>query len=117
MAADSAATAKMGPDPVKRARRIALAKQPAFLKSRRSVPALIVRMKKAAKEANVAEPVFELSGFFKVTFKRADSEIFIGRQSAVNRPSIGRYRMRRPIKNERLLPSLKNTVERKRVIL
>jgi ATP-dependent DNA helicase RecG len=50
----------------------------------------IVRMKKAAKEANVAEPVFELSGFFKVTFKRAGSETSIGRQSAANRPPIGR---------------------------
>ena len=30
----------------------------------------IMRMKKAAKEANVAEPEFELSGFFKTTFKR-----------------------------------------------
>jgi ATP-dependent DNA helicase RecG len=30
----------------------------------------IMRLKYAAKEANVAEPQFELSGFFKVTFKR-----------------------------------------------
>ena len=30
----------------------------------------IVRMKNAAKEAKVAEPEFELSGFFKVTFRR-----------------------------------------------
>lgn len=30
----------------------------------------IMRMRNAAKEAKIAEPVFELSGFFKVTFKR-----------------------------------------------
>lgn len=30
----------------------------------------IVRMKNATKDAHVAEPVFELTGFFKVTFKR-----------------------------------------------
>jgi predicted HTH transcriptional regulator len=30
----------------------------------------IMRMRNAAKEANVAEPVFELNNFFKVTFKR-----------------------------------------------
>lgn len=46
----------------------------------------IMRMKNAAKEAKIAEPEFELSGFFKVTFKRDLSEISIGRQSAVNRP-------------------------------
>jgi ATP-dependent DNA helicase RecG len=31
----------------------------------------IMRMKSAAKEAKVSEPEFELSGFFKVTFKRS----------------------------------------------
>jgi ATP-dependent DNA helicase RecG len=46
----------------------------------------IERMKNAAKEANVDEPVFELSGFFKVTFKRNEPGTAIGRQSAVNRP-------------------------------
>jgi len=46
----------------------------------------IERMKDAAREAEVAEPEFELSGFFKVTFKRNAAEISIGRQSAVNRP-------------------------------
>lgn len=30
----------------------------------------IMRMKNAAREANIAEPEFELSDFFKVTFKR-----------------------------------------------
>jgi ATP-dependent DNA helicase RecG len=30
----------------------------------------IMRMKNAARNAQVAEPVFELSGFFKVSFKR-----------------------------------------------
>lgn len=30
----------------------------------------IVRMKNATRAAHVAEPVFELTGFFKVTFKR-----------------------------------------------
>jgi ATP-dependent DNA helicase RecG len=30
----------------------------------------IMRMRNAAKEASVAEPVFELAGFFKVTFRR-----------------------------------------------
>jgi predicted HTH transcriptional regulator len=34
----------------------------------------IVRMKNAAKEANVAEPEFEFTGFFKVTFKRTSLE-------------------------------------------
>ncbi|MDR1163497.1 MAG: putative DNA binding domain-containing protein [Candidatus Accumulibacter sp.] len=50
----------------------------------------IVRMKKAAKEANIAEPVFELSGFFKVTFKRTVPKTSIGHQSVANRPPIGR---------------------------
>ena len=43
-------------------------------------------MKDATREANVAEPKFELSGFFKVTFKRNAAEISIGRQSVANRP-------------------------------
>ena len=42
----------------------------------------IERMKDAAREANVAEPEFELSGFFKVTFKRNAADISIDRQSA-----------------------------------
>ena len=46
----------------------------------------IERMKDAAREANVAEPEFEFSGFFKVAFKRNAADIPIGRQSAVNRP-------------------------------
>ena len=46
----------------------------------------IERMKDAAREAEVAEPEFEFSGFFKVTFKRNATEISIDRQSAVNRP-------------------------------
>ena len=46
----------------------------------------IMRMKNAAKEAKVSEPAFEFSGFFKVTFKRAESGNSIGRQSVANRP-------------------------------
>ncbi|MDR0652652.1 MAG: putative DNA binding domain-containing protein [Synergistaceae bacterium] len=34
----------------------------------------IMRMRNAAKEADVAEPQFEMSGFFKVTFKRNDTQ-------------------------------------------
>ena len=33
----------------------------------------IRRMRNATREANVAEPEFEFSGFFKVTFKRDES--------------------------------------------
>jgi ATP-dependent DNA helicase RecG len=42
----------------------------------------IERMKRAAREANVAESAFELFGFFRVTFKRPESDSIIGRQSA-----------------------------------
>ena len=45
----------------------------------------IKRMRNAAREANVAEPEFELSGFFKVTFKRNEADVLSGRQSVVNR--------------------------------
>jgi ATP-dependent DNA helicase RecG len=45
----------------------------------------IKRMRNATREANVAEPVFELTGFFKVTFKRNELENSIGRQSVANR--------------------------------
>ncbi|MCL2194120.1 MAG: hypothetical protein FWB78_12100 [Treponema sp.] len=33
----------------------------------------IMRMKNAAKEANIAEPKFELGDFFKATFKRSEA--------------------------------------------
>jgi ATP-dependent DNA helicase RecG len=46
----------------------------------------IIRMKNAAMEANVAEPEFELSGFFKVTFKRNEADISIACQSITNQP-------------------------------
>ena len=46
----------------------------------------IERMKDATREANVSEPEFEFSGFFKVIFKRNEPDIPIDRQSAVNRP-------------------------------
>jgi ATP-dependent DNA helicase RecG len=46
----------------------------------------IRRMRNATREANVAEPEFEFTGFFKVTFKRSENDISIGRQSAANRP-------------------------------
>jgi ATP-dependent DNA helicase RecG len=51
----------------------------------------IIRMRNATREANVAEPLFDFSGFFKATFKRshAQSTVSIGTQSAVNRHSIG----------------------------
>jgi len=45
----------------------------------------IGRMRDATRKANVAEPVFEFDGFFKVTFKRNPSDTSIGRQSATNR--------------------------------
>ena len=45
----------------------------------------IRRMINATREANVAEPEFEFSGFFKVTFKRNDAAFSIGRQSVANR--------------------------------
>ena len=45
----------------------------------------IMRMRKATREAQVAEPEFELSSFFKVTFRRNNSGIHIGFQSASNR--------------------------------
>ena len=41
----------------------------------------IRRMRNAAREANVAEPEFEFTGFFKVTFKRNEIDNSIGRQS------------------------------------
>lgn len=43
----------------------------------------IIRMKNAALEANIAAPEFELSGFFKVTFKR-NTAASIGRQSVTS---------------------------------
>ena len=46
----------------------------------------IKRMRNAARDAQVAEPEFELSGFFKVTFKRTEPDTLISRQSAANRP-------------------------------
>jgi len=50
----------------------------------------IIRMKKAAKDAKVAMPKFELENFFKVSFERNDENISISHQSAANRPqSIG----------------------------
>jgi ATP-dependent DNA helicase RecG len=45
----------------------------------------IRRMRNATREAQVAEPEFELTGFFKVTFKRNPIDISIGRQSTANR--------------------------------
>jgi len=45
----------------------------------------IQRMRNAAREANVAEPEFEFTDFFKVTFKRNENTVSIGRQSAANR--------------------------------
>jgi len=45
----------------------------------------IKRMINATKEAHVPEPEFELTGFFKVTFRRNNPDVSIGRQSAVNR--------------------------------
>ena len=45
----------------------------------------IRRMRNATRKAQVAEPEFELSDFFKVTFRRNNHDISIGRQSAANR--------------------------------
>jgi predicted HTH transcriptional regulator len=42
-------------------------------------------MRNAAREANIAEPKFEFTGFFKVTFKRNEADVSIGNQSAINR--------------------------------
>jgi len=44
----------------------------------------IMRMKRAAKEAKIAEPEFEFSGFFKVTFKRSVVQsIDVGDEQAI----------------------------------
>lgn len=45
----------------------------------------IIRMKNATREAKVAEPVFELSSFFKVTFKRnpIDQSAVLGDRQAI----------------------------------
>jgi len=64
-----------------------------------------MRMKNAAREAKVAEPVFDLTEFFKVTFKRSDV------QSVANRSPIGQSILLQPIKNKLLSPTLKNTVK------
>jgi ATP-dependent DNA helicase RecG len=48
----------------------------------------IRRMKNAAKEANVAEPAFVLSGFFKVTFKRSEPDIPSGCQAVAKRSQL-----------------------------
>jgi ATP-dependent DNA helicase RecG len=45
----------------------------------------IERMRRATREANVAEPEFKFAGFFKVTFKRNTPDTSIGRQSVANR--------------------------------
>jgi len=45
----------------------------------------IMRMRNATREAHVAEPEFDMSNFFKVTFRRSNHNISIGRQSAANR--------------------------------
>jgi ATP-dependent DNA helicase RecG len=45
----------------------------------------IGRMRDATRKANVAEPIFQFDGFFKVTFKRNSPDISIGRQSVANR--------------------------------
>ena len=45
----------------------------------------IMRMRNATREAHVAEPEFDMSNFFKVTFRRSSPDISIGRQSAANR--------------------------------
>ena len=46
----------------------------------------IRRMRNAAREANVAEPEYEFTNFFKVTFKRNKNYDSIRRHSAANRP-------------------------------
>jgi ATP-dependent DNA helicase RecG len=73
----------------------------------------IGRMRDATRKANVAEPVFEFDGFFKVTFKRNPPDTSIGRQSAANRPPIGRYRSRRLPESKLSLLILKNMVKLK----
>ena len=45
----------------------------------------IKRMRNATREAHVAEPEFDLSDFFKVTFHRNNPDIPISRQSTANR--------------------------------
>ncbi|MDR1508239.1 MAG: putative DNA binding domain-containing protein [Synergistaceae bacterium] len=41
----------------------------------------IGRMRNAAREANIADPKFEFTAFFKVTFKRKEADVSIGGQS------------------------------------
>jgi ATP-dependent DNA helicase RecG len=48
----------------------------------------IGRIRNAAKEANVAEPVFELNHFFKVTFKRNELSISISSQLTPDRYNV-----------------------------
>jgi len=43
----------------------------------------IMRIKKATKEAKVAMPKFELDGFFKVTFKRENSQAVASDKKAI----------------------------------
>ena len=46
----------------------------------------IARMKNAAKDASIAEPIFEMSDFFKVSFKRNPSKQAIGtKKQAIKR--------------------------------
>ncbi|MCL2046654.1 MAG: putative DNA binding domain-containing protein [Oscillospiraceae bacterium] len=47
----------------------------------------INRMRNAAREAGVTEPKFELSGFFKVIFKRSPPDVSITHELAVNQPN------------------------------
>jgi len=50
----------------------------------------IMRMRNATKEANVAEPVFELNNFFRVTFKRPPIESVVPSNTQAVNSSIGR---------------------------
>ena len=44
----------------------------------------IMRMREATKEADVAEPKFELENFFRVTFKRTQLDTSSGHQATAN---------------------------------
>ena len=79
----------------------------------------IKRMRNATKEADVAEPEFEFTGFFKVTFKRNELDTPIGHQSAANRPqpvTAGNNQIY-PAKSGQIRPNPAAPADRKRAII
>jgi ATP-dependent DNA helicase RecG len=82
----------------------------------------IKRMLNAAREAQVIEPEFELTGFFKVTFKRNESEnptdpnrsqTVVNDNNRSHPVTTGRIRSSRPIESIWLCYFLKKTIKQK----